>query len=168
MVTHDPSLTGRTSRTVIIADGELVNETVALCLPLLTHRQMLDVTRLLEHCSYQAGSTILKQGQHVDNFCMVASGVVEVVLVNQARRETTVARLGRGEFFGEIELLRGGNSIASIRASSDGPVELVALRRDLFMRLLGESPMTEESIGKLVQVRLDENRSVDRRKLPRK
>jgi putative ABC transport system ATP-binding protein len=168
MVTHDPSLTERTSRTLIIADGELVDETVALCLPLLNHRQMLEVTRLLEHGSFQAGSTILKQGEHVDNFCMVASGVVEVVLVNERRGETTVARLGRGEFFGEIELLRGGNSIAAIRASSDGPVELVSLRRDEFMRLLGESPMTEESIGKLVQVRLEENRSHDRRRLPRK
>jgi len=168
MVTHDPSLTERTSRTLIIADGELVDETVALCLPLLNHRQMLEVTRLLEHGSFQAGSTILKQGEHVDNFCMVASGVVEVVLVNQARHETTVAQLGRGEFFGEIELLRGGNSIAAIRASSDGPVELVSLRRNEFMRLLGESPMTEESIGKLVQVRLEENRSHDRRRLPRK
>jgi ABC-type lipoprotein export system ATPase subunit len=167
MVTHDPSLTERTSRTLIIADGELVDETVALCLPLLNHRQMLAVTRLLEHCSFQAGSTILKQGQHVDNFCMVASGVVEVVLVNQRRHDTTVAQLGCGEFFGEIELLRGGNSIAAIRASSDGPVELVSLRRDEFMRLLGESPMTEESIGKLVQVRLEENRSHDRRRLPR-
>ena len=168
MVTHDPSLTERTSRTIIIADGELIDETVARCLPLLNHRQMLEVTRILEHCSYQAGSTILKQGQHVDNFFMVASGVVEVVLVNQTRHETTVARLGPGEFFGEIELLRGGNSIASIRASSEGPVELVALKRDQFMRLLGESPITEESIGKLVQARLDENRAADRRKTPRK
>ncbi len=168
MVTHDPSLTGRTSRTIIIADGELVDETVARCLPLLNHRQMLEVTRILEHCSYQAGSTILKQSQHVDSFFMVASGVVEVVLVNQPRHETTVVRLGPGEFFGEIELLRGGNSIASIRASSDGPVDLVALRHDQFMRLLGESPITEESIGKLVQARLEENRAADRRRLPRK
>ncbi len=30
MVTHDPSLTERTSRTIIISDGELVNETVAM------------------------------------------------------------------------------------------------------------------------------------------
>jgi ABC-type lipoprotein export system ATPase subunit len=168
MVTHDPSLTERTSRTIIISDGELIDETVARCLPLLNHRQMLDVSRMLEEFEYQAGSTILKQGQHVDYFFMVKSGVVEVVLVNQPRHETTVARLGPGQFFGEIELLRGGNSIAAIRASSDGPVKLVALQRNQFMRLLGESPITEESIGKLVQVRLEENRAADRRKTPRK
>jgi putative ABC transport system ATP-binding protein len=167
MVTHDPSLTERTSRTIIIADGELINETVARCLPLLTQRQMMDVTRIIEPCSFQAGSTILRQGSHVDNFFMVESGVVEVVL-NQPSHETMVARLGPGEFFGEVELLRGGNSIASIRASADGPVELMALNREEFCRLLGESPVTEEAIGKLVQARLEENRAVDRRKSPRK
>jgi ABC-type lipoprotein export system ATPase subunit len=163
MVTHDPSLTERTTRTIIIADGELIDETVARCLPLLTHHQMLEVTRHLEHLTYQPGSTILKQDQHVDYFFMVTSGTVEVVLVNRPRHELTIARLGSGEFFGEIELLRGGNSIASIRAASDGPVELVALHRDMFLRLLSESPITEESIGKLVQVRFEENRSSDRR-----
>src|ERR1051325_8290263 len=35
MVTHDPSLTSRTTRNIIIADGELINETVAKSLPWL-------------------------------------------------------------------------------------------------------------------------------------
>ena len=47
MVTHYPSLTERTSRTIIISDGELVDETVAQCLPLLGHHQMLEATRHL-------------------------------------------------------------------------------------------------------------------------
>jgi len=164
MVTHDPSLTERTSRTIIITDGELVNETVADCLPLLSHRQMLEVTRHLEHFTHQAGSIILPQGQHVDYFFMVERGVVEVVLSGQDRKDTRVARLGPGEFFGEIELLQGGQSIASIRAASDGPVELVALHRDPFVKLLGDSPLTEEMIGRIVQVRLEENRTADHRR----
>ncbi|MFN2274809.1 MAG: ABC transporter ATP-binding protein, partial [Anaerolineales bacterium] len=45
MVTHDPSLTARTSRTVTISDGILINEAVARALPLLTHAQMLEVTQ---------------------------------------------------------------------------------------------------------------------------
>ena len=163
MVTHDPSLTERTSRTIIISDGELIDETVARCLPLLHHPQMLEVTRQLEHFTYQPDSAIIQQGQHVDYFFMVESGVVEVVLSGRKRGDITVARLGPGEFFGEIELLRGGKSIASIRAALDGPVELVALHRDRFVALLRESPLTEENLGKLVQVRVEENRTADRR-----
>ena len=164
MVTHDPSLTERTSRTIIISDGELIDETVARCLPLLTHRQMLAVSRQLERQTFQPKETILVLGQHVDYFFMIVSGVVDVVLQGGRRRDVTVARLGPGQFFGEIELLRGGKSIASIRAAPEGPVELVALHRKPFVELLRESPLTEESIAKLVQIRLQENRGVDRRK----
>lgn len=164
MATHDPSLTERTSRTIVISDGELINETVARCLPLLSHPQMLGVTRQLEHFTYQPGSAILQQGQHVEYFFMVERGVVEVVLSDRKRGEVSVARLGPGEFFGEIELVRGGQAIACIRAASDEPVELVALPRDRFVDLLQESPLTEETVGKLVQLRLEENRAADRRR----
>ena len=166
MVTHDPSLTERTSRTIIISDGELIDETVAQCLSLLDHRQMLDATRQLEHLNYQADSTILQAGQHVDYFFMIKSGVVEVVLQSSPRKDDgiTVARMGPGQFFGEIELVRGGQSIACIRAAPEEPVELVALHREAFKKLVSESPLTEEAIGKIVQLRLAENRAADRRR----
>ena len=163
MVTHDPSLTDKTSRTIIISDGELVDETVARCLPLLTHRQMLEATRNLQHFSHQPGSFILRQGQHVDYFFMVERGVVEVVLCGQNREDTRIARLGPGQFFGEIELVQGGESIACIRAAAEGPVELAALHRDPFIKLLGDSELTEEMIGRIVQTRLEENRTVSHR-----
>lgn len=163
MVTHDPSLTERTSRTIIISDGELIDETVAHCLPLLKHRQMLEVTRQLERSTFQPGSVILQQGQHVDYFFMIVSGVVEVALNGQNQKQMTIARLGPRQFFGEVELMRGGKSIACIRASSECRVELVALHRDPFVKLLGESSMTEETLGKLVQLRIEENRAADQR-----
>ena len=168
MVTHDPSLTERTSRTIIISDGELVDETVARCLPLLAHRQMLEATHQLERFDYQPGSTILQQGEHVDYFFMVVRGVVEVILCSNKKNDTEIARLGPGQFFGEIELIQGGKSIACIRAASREPVELVALHRDAFAKLLADSRLTEEMIGRIVQARLEENRSADRRRKTRK
>jgi ABC-type lipoprotein export system ATPase subunit len=164
MVTHDPSLTERTSRTIIISDGELVDETVAQCLPLLAHRQMLEATRNLEHFSFQPGSMILQQGQHVDYFFMVEQGAVEVVLCGQKQTDIRIASLGPGQFFGEIELVQGGESIACIRAASDKPVKVAALHRDPFVKLLRDSPLTEEMIGRIVQARLEENRTADRRR----
>jgi ABC-type lipoprotein export system ATPase subunit len=165
MVTHDPSLTERTTRTIIISDGELIDETVAECLPLLGHQQMLEATRLLEHFSYPPNGTILPAGQHVDYFFMIKSGLVEAVLECSPGREdaVTVARMGPDQFFGEIELLHGGGAIASIRAASEEPVELVALRRADFQKLLGQSPLTEEAIANIVQTRLEENRLANHR-----
>jgi CRP-like cAMP-binding protein len=99
----------------------------------------------------------------VDYFFMIVSGVVEVILCGKKQKDVTIARLGPGQFFGEVELMHGGKSIASIRATSEGAVELVALHRDPFIKLLGESAMTEETLGKLVQIRLEENRAADQR-----
>jgi CRP-like cAMP-binding protein len=133
---------------------------------------MLGATRQLEFFSHQPGSIILQQGQHVDYFFMIKRGVVEVVLCppkasagsrRTNRKDIRVASMGPGQFFGEIELMKGGQSIASIRAGSRGPVELAALHRDPFVTLLLDSPLTEEMIAKIVQVRLEENRTADRR-----
>jgi putative ABC transport system ATP-binding protein len=159
MVTHDPSFTERTSRTIIISDGELINETVAQALPLLSHRQMLMATKQLEHFSYQPGSTILKRDEHVDYFFMITRGEVEVVLHGKGREDTTVARLVPGEFFGEIELMRGGKSVASVRVAPEAPVEVVALHREPFMQLLKESPLAEEALARIVQSRMEEHRA---------
>jgi len=163
MVTHDPSLTDRTTRTLVISDGELINEAVAQALPLLTHRQMLNVTHQLERLVFHPGETIIRKEQHVDSFFMILHGEVEVILQGRKCPELIVARLSPGQFFGEVELVRGGLSIANVRATPEGPVELVALNRAIFTELLANSPLTEEAIGKIVQARLAENKANDRR-----
>jgi putative ABC transport system ATP-binding protein len=168
MVTHDPALTDRTSRTLILSDGEFVDETVAKCLPLLDHPQMLTVTKLLERFTFHPNSTILEEDHFVDYFYMIVKGFVEIVLCEDCKEEITITRLGPGQFFGEIELMNGTNSIAAIRAAPDNEVELVGLRRDEFMKLLAESPLTEDTIKKIVQVRLEENRTADRRRNSRR
>jgi len=165
MVTHDPSLTERTTRNIIICDGELIDETVARALPLLKHRQMLMVTRQVHRLAFGPGQTILGRDEHVDSFFMVARGMVEIVLQDKKHDDISVARLGPGEYFGEVELLQGGKSIACVRAANDGPVELLAIPRDDFHNLLKESPKTEEALGEIVQRRLEENKSLDRRSI---
>jgi len=146
MVTHDPSLTERTTRTIIISDGELIDETVAECLPLLDHQQMLEATRLLEQFTYQPNSMILPAGQHVDYFFMIKSGVVEVVLdctpgPGDGYHNCTD---GPRQFFGEIELVRGRTVRCQHPRRPERPVELVALRRTDFDKLLSHSPLTEK------------------------
>src|SRR5689334_2551104 len=108
MVTHDPSLTSRTTRNIIIADGELINETVAKSLPWLRHRHMMEFTKLVEERTYQPNNTIIPRNEHVEYFFMIRRGEVEVVMQDRKQNETVISRLTPGEFFGEIELLRGG------------------------------------------------------------
>jgi putative ABC transport system ATP-binding protein len=164
LVTHDPTITKRTTRTLIISDGRIIDETVARALPLLTHPQMLKVTQLLEKIEIPAGNTIIHKGEHFDYFYMIAEGEVDIVLQPPKSDELTLARLGEGEFFGEVELIHGGNSIASVRAVPDRMVKLVALHRKDFAEMLVGSPLTEDALSRIVQARLAENRAADRRK----
>ena len=164
MVTHDPSMTSRVSRTVTISDGILINEIVAGTLPLLTHPQMLDITRKLERRVYQPSENIIRRDESVDYFFMIEKGEVDIVLQGNRRDDTLLARMGAGDFFGEIELMRGGRSIANVRAAAEGSVELLALSRADFDQMLDVSPLTQEAISNVVQDRLKEHKSADRRK----
>jgi ABC-type lipoprotein export system ATPase subunit len=167
MVTHDPSMTKRTSRTVFISDGELVNETIAQALPLLTHPLMKDLAQRVNPLHFQPGATILEHRKRVDNFYMIKNGKVDIVLRKRRGGDVVISTLKRNDIFGEIELLRGGRSIASVRASIDEPVDLLALSRKDFKWLMDESPLTQDAISKMVQERLEERKRADRRKKTR-
>ena len=162
MVTHDPSLTSRTHRNIIISDGELIDEAVSRSLPQLRHRHMLEFTKIAERRTYQPGETILSRDEIVNHFFMIKQGQVDIVLQNNHNKEAVLSNLGAGEFFGEIELMRGGKSIANVRAGSK-PVEVLALPRADFTRVMEESPITAEALAKIVQKRLEAHQIADRR-----
>jgi energy-coupling factor transporter ATP-binding protein EcfA2 len=160
MVTHDPSLTLRTHRNVIISDGELIDEVVARALPLLTHPQMLGITKQVTRKMYQPGQPILLRNEEVRSFFMIATGEVEVVLEREKGPGQVIARLKSGDFFGETSLLSGGRAVASVHAAGDTPAVLLELPREEFLKMIQESPLTEEAIGKIVQKRLTETGAV--------
>lgn len=162
MVTHDPSLTSRTHRNIIISDGELINESISRSLPQLRHRHMLHFTKIAELRSFRAHETILSRDQHVDHFFIVQKGTVDVVLLDASQRDARVSRLNAGEFFGEMELLHGGRSIANVR-TGDEPVDVLMIPRNEFLKVIHESPITAEAIGRIVQQRLAEQQTADAR-----
>ena len=88
---------------------------------------------------------------------MVVDGQVEIMLTTPSGRQTSLAWLGPGQYFGEVELLRGGDSIASACAAGDKPVELAMIPRELFTELIAGSRAAEETIAGVVQERLAEN-----------
>jgi len=153
MVTHDPSLTSRTHRNIIISDGELIDETISRALPWLRHRHMLEITKKAARKTFQPGEVILERGQDVSNLYLIARGSVDVT--NEDGR--ALARLNRDQFFGEIELLRGGESIASVRASDESPVEALVVDGDDFLHIVKESPITAEALEKIIEARLKQN-----------
>jgi ABC-type lipoprotein export system ATPase subunit len=158
IVTHDPSITQRTDQTIILSDGEIIDQTVARALPYLSHPEMLAATKQAKKQQFNPGNAILRQGESVEYLFMIVSGAVEIVINNEGSNEMSLACLGPGQFFGEVELTQGGNSIASVRAASHG-AEVALLPKSAFYELINGSPLTRHTIQEVAVTRLAENRS---------
>jgi ABC-type lipoprotein export system ATPase subunit len=157
MVTHDQDLAKRVTRTVIIADGEVIDEYLARALPALTEAQLIWATHQLETRGYAPGQAILHEGEPADNFYIITRGQVEVMLRQPNGTEIVVATMGVGQYFGEIELLHGSANIATIRAGANTGVEVIALDPNEFNHLVAESPTTQAAIDSVAHQRVEEN-----------
>jgi ABC-type lipoprotein export system ATPase subunit len=154
MVTHDTSQARRVSRTVLLADGEIVNEYVACALPSLTHQQMLWASRQIQPLRFEPGTTIIQQDVPGDRFYIITRGWAEVALHRPWASDVVVARLGEGQYFGEVALLHGGRTTARVRASREAPVEVLALERDAFRALMERSEPTRDAVGQVARYRV--------------
>jgi hypothetical protein len=157
MVTHDQDLAKRVTRTVIIADGEVIDEYLAKALPTLSEEQLIWATHTIEALAYPPGAVIIHEGTPPDNFYIITRGRVDIVLQQQGGSEIVLTTMGVGQYFGEIALLHGGTHNATVRAGFDTGVAVVALDRDEFARLVTDSPKTAEAIDQIADQRTAEN-----------
>ena len=154
MVTHDSSLARRVSRTVLIVDGEVVNEYVARALPSLSPQLLLEASRKVQPITFPAGATIITEGEVGETFYIVAQNQVEVALKRPAGSDVVVERLGPGQYFGEVSLVSRSRTIASVRAAAEAPVDVLALDAATFQTLLDESLDFREAMQSVTQSRL--------------
>ena len=158
MVTHDNALADRAARTMLLSDGEVIDEMVARALPLLTHRQMLKATKNLHSKQFAPGETIIRQGEPNDAFYVIAKGHAEVLVENPKGAKVPVAHLGPGQHFGEVELLhKNPRAIASIKATLQAAVEVISLERDIFAELMTEAQAMRDKLWEVVEERLTQN-----------
>jgi putative ABC transport system ATP-binding protein len=155
MVTHDNDLARRAMRTIIVADGEVLNQWVTTALATLDLEQVTIAAAKLETLRYQPGSVVIHQADESDRFYIVTSGSAEVVLEHPECQNIVVAQLRSGQYFGEVALLRGGRRTTPVRAATDNPSELevMALDKATFRDLTTVSGLTRESIDHAIQGR---------------
>jgi ABC-type lipoprotein export system ATPase subunit len=157
MVTHDRDLARRVQRTVIISDGEIIEEVVARALPSLTEDQLIHVTRELQRRRLQPGEVLIEEGSAPEAFYIVTDGIVEVNVRAPNGEEMVVSQMRSGMFVGEIELMRGVNSVATVRASMAEPAEVVAIEREDFAALMAQSEASRQALAALAAARMEEN-----------
>ncbi len=157
IVTHDQSFTSRTERTVILSDGEFVDETLARALPFMDHPQMLALSRQIAYQNVVPGATVLRSGDPADSFFMIAEGQVDVLSQNELGVEVLIARLGPGQYFGGAEFEQNGRMIANVRATDNGPVRLAVLGKDWQIQDRISSSMIPPVLSVAAKRQLEEN-----------
>ena len=160
MVTHDRDLARRATRTVILSDGAVIEEYLAKTFPTLTEAQLVEATRSLEPIKYLPGAVILQQDAAPDRFYIITRGRVEVVLPEADGQEIVATTMVKGQYFGEVELRRGGHNIATIRADPVMGVEVAAFDRKAFDKLVASSSAVHDAIDHTIVERMAENQAV--------
>jgi CRP-like cAMP-binding protein/cytochrome P450 len=102
--------------------------------------------------SFEAGSTIFRQGDRADRFFVVRRGSLQVEHEEPGRAPRVLTRLGPGDAFGEIGLLQGVPRTATVRAL--GRVTLLALGREAFNTLAVHGDVTRGEIVRLIERRV--------------
>lgn len=108
----------------------------------LTAEQVERIVALGHEATYSLGDIVIHEGDPSDEVYIICSGMVEVGVSRGARDTTTnaperspmtsLARLGRGQVFGEIALVDRGTRSATVRCVKDGTVLYVIPRQSFW------------------------------------
>jgi MFS family permease len=105
------------------------------------------LAKALGEVTFESGSTVVVEGEHGDDFYVIAGGhaIVEV-------GGTEVRALEPGDFFGEIALLHDVARTATVRAITQ--LRVFSLERDVFLATVAADPASAEAAGSIVAARL--------------
>ena len=159
MVTHDHRIIDSADRLVHMVDGRIMSDVVLhdalrICeflrpielFKTLTPRQLTDVAEKMSKRHYDAGETIIRKGDPGEDFFLVSDGEVDII-----RADREVARLGPGDFFGEVSLITGEPRNAT--AVAQKPVDTYVLGKTDFEAALAASQSFRDQLYRIYFLR---------------
>lgn len=102
----------------------------------------------LRFAPFAAGEILMRQGGPGDWLYVITLGEVSVRVASDDGLEKEVARLGPGEFVGEMSLMTGGSRAATVVAMTR--VECYRLEKDSFEEVLRQRPGIAEPISEVL------------------
>src|SRR5436309_1395019 len=155
MVTHDHRIIELADRLVHMVDGRIVsdivlNDALRICEFLkgveafknLTPHELTNVAERMTRRQYMPGEIIVREGDVGEEFFLIADGEVQV-----ERQGQEIARLGSGEFFGELALLTGEPRNADVIAAK--PVDAYILNKPEFEAAMEASHSFREQLRRV-------------------
>jgi hypothetical protein len=100
---------------------------------------------------FRSGDVVFRQGDAADRLYVIGKGEVDVIRETPGKADVVLARLGEGQFFGEVGILSDTPRTATIRAATD--VVVLSIHRSYFTSLFSYLPMFREKVLSAYQVR---------------
>jgi voltage-gated potassium channel len=110
--------------------------------------ELANITRFLHARSCQPGETVVRRGEPAHSMYFIASGVVEVDLPDHP------VRLGAGDFFGEMAVLKGTERSATVTAVTQA--RLLVLEAGDLKYLMDQTPTMGRHIREIADARSQE------------
>ncbi len=114
------------------------------------------VVASMQTMEVETGTVIVRQGAPADKFFILVDGEVEVIREDEGQQRT-LAHLSRGQFFGEMAILRDTPREATVRAVV--PTTLFAMDRSAFRSVVAQSLGTTQDFDRVIHQRLEEIQS---------
>ncbi len=105
----------------------------------------------LQQRSFGRGEVIAREGQRIDGLHVVVRGTAVLTVRNHEGQSLEIARVGRGEYFGEGSVLAELPSEVTVTAGDD--LELVVVTPSAMFRLMGRTPTLSRQLGNLMETR---------------
>ena len=112
----------------------------------MSEQDLAAVAEQADEISVATGRVLAQEGDLGDEFFVIESGTAEVT-----RGGAPVAKLGAGDFFGEIALIREDRRTATVTATS--PMVLIVMTGSSFRSLDCSIPDLRETVSKALAER---------------
>lgn len=120
-------------------------------LSFFTDEQLRKVTSVIDRKIYDAGQTIIFQGEIGQNFYVIKRGKVQVT-ARSGKDKVELAELKAGDFFGEISLLEEVPVSATVKVG-EPDTEILSFPHDVFQHMLKDNPPLELMIRQRINER---------------
>ncbi len=108
---------------------------------------------LSHHVKVKAGDVICREGEPGGDFFVITAGEVRVT-AEALEGEKEIARLGHGQFFGEMAVLNGDRRTATCTALVD--TDLVAFPSAAVEKVLAQYPKAREALHRVGVLRSED------------
>ena len=115
-------------------------------------KQLKVVAMMGEALTYRAGERLFEKGDEGDSAYIILEGEIDV-LAPANGGEQAVARLGKGEIFGELAVICDQTRTTAIAARTD--LEVLRLDRNVVMNLIREFPDISVELVRILGKRLE-------------